>query len=451
MRYNNTTITQGQEMTKNTGKTMAFETLAIHSGPGPDPATGATSPAIHQSSSYVFRDTEHAANVFSLKEKGYIYSRVTNPTVEALENKLAALEGGKGATCTPSGLAASLLAAYTLMTPGDEFVASQKVYGGTGSQFRDSFKRAFGWTCRFVDPTKNDQFKAAINDKTKFIFVESLSNPEGVIPDMEGLAKIAADAGIPLIVDNTVPTPYLCRPFEFGASLVTHSTTKYLSGQGHAMGGVVVDAGTFDWLKHAAKFPTINGTDHGYRGVVFPRDFKDAPFAMHNHAVGLRDLGMNQQPMNAYLTLLGTETVALRVERHSKNAQKVAEFLKNHDRVAWVSYPGLDSHPSHKLAKKYMRNGLCNGLFTFGVKGGYEAGIRMVQNTTLFTHLANIGDTRSLIIHPASTTHAQLTDEQKINAGVGPDVIRLSIGIEDADDLIADLDRALRGTKAMAA
>jgi O-acetylhomoserine (thiol)-lyase len=438
-------------MTKKTGKTMAFETMAIHSGPAPDPTSGATSPAIHQSSSYVFRDTEHAASVFALKEKGYIYSRVTNPTVAALEEKLAALEGGTGATCTPSGLGASMLAAYTLMTPGDNFIASQKIYGGTTSQFRDSFKRAFGWTCKFVDPSGLDAFKAAIDEKTKFIFVESLSNPEGVIADMEGLAKIANDAGIPLIVDNTVPSPYLCRPFEWGASIVTHSTTKYLSGQGHAMGGAVVDGGTFDWNKHAAKFPALTGSEHGYRGVVFSRDFKEAPFAMHNHAVGLRDLGMNQQPMNAYLTLLGTETVALRVERHSKNAQKVAEFLKGHDRVGSVSYPGLADHPSHRLAKKYMRDGMCSSLFTFGVKGGYEAGIRLVENVKLFTHLANIGDTRSLIIHPASTTHAQLTDEQKLKAGVGPDVIRVSIGIEDADDLIADLDQALSGKKAMAA
>jgi O-acetylhomoserine (thiol)-lyase len=440
------------DMTKNTTKPMAFATLAIHSGPGPDPATGATSPAIHQSSSFVFRDTEHAANVFALKEKGYVYSRLTNPTVSALEEKIAALEGGKGATCTPSGLAASMLAAYTLMSPGDEFVASQKLYGGTGSQFKDTFQRAFGWTCRFVDISNLDAVKAALNGKTKFIFTESLSNPEGIIADMQPLARIAEAAGIPLIVDNTVPTPYLCRPFEHGASIITHSTTKYLSGQGNAMGGAVVDAGTFDWNKHAERFPALTGTQHGYRGVIFARDFADAPFAVHNHAVGLRDLGMNQQPMNAYLTMLGIETVALRVERHSSNGLKVAEFLKNHPQVAWVSYPGLAGHPSHALAKKYMRDGMCNGLFTFGVKGGYEAGVRLVESVKLFTHLANIGDTRSLIIHPSSTTHAQLSDEHKLSAGVGPDVIRVSIGIEDADDLIADLDRALTGkAKAQAA
>lgn len=430
-------------MPKKEAESMSFSTLAVHGGTGPDPATGATSPPIIQSSSFVFRDTTHAANVFALKEQGFIYSRLTNPTVSALEEKIAALEGGTGATCTASGLAASLLVAFTLMAPGDEFVASQKLYGGTGSQFKDSFSRAFGWQCRFADPRKTDDFKKEITDKTKFIFVESLSNPEGIIADMEALARIAEDAGIPLIVDNTVPTPYLCRPFEYGASIVTHSTTKYLSGQGNAMGGAVVDGGTFNWMKHADKFPALTGTKHGYRGVVFARDFKDAPFAVHNHAIGLRDLGMNQQPLNAYLTILGTETLPLRVERHSQNGLKVAQFLKNHKQVAWVSHPGVEGHASHNLVKKYMRDGMCNGLFTFGVKGGYEAGVKLVENVKLFTHLANIGDTRSLIIHPASTTHAQLTDDHKVEAGCGPDVIRVSIGIEDADDIMADLDQAL--------
>ena len=422
---------------------LAFETKVIHCGPQADPVTGATSPAIHQSSSYVFRDTDHAADVFALKEPGYVYSRLTNPTVAALEDKLAALEGGAGATCTASGLAASMLAAYTLLSPGDEFVASQKLYGGTGSQFKDSFKRAFGWTCRFADPSRTDSFKAALTDRTKFLFVESLSNPEAIIADIEALARIAENAGIPLIVDNTVPTPYLCRPLRHGASLVTHSTTKYLSGHGQAMGGCVVDGGTFDWLKHADRFPALTGSQHGYRDVIFARDFPAAPFAMHNHAVGLRDLGMNQQPMNAYLTLVCSETLALRVERHSANALKIAHFLAAHPQIAWVKYPGLEANASHALAMKYMRRGMCNGLFTFGVKGGYEAGRRLVETVELFAHLANIGDTRSLIIHPASTTHAQLSDDHKVGAGAGPDVVRISVGIEDADDLIADLTQAL--------
>lgn len=430
---------------------MSFDTLAIHGGVAPDAATGATSTPICQSTSFVFRDTEHAANVFALKETGFIYSRLTNPTVAALESKLAAMEGGTGATCTASGLAASFLVAYTLMSSGDEFIASEKLYGGTCSQFKDSFKRAFNWNCRFTDTRNLDAVRAGINEKTKFIFVESVSNPEGIVADIEGLAHIANDAGIPLVVDNTVPTPYLCRPFEYGAHLVTHSTTKYLSGHGNAMGGAVVDGGSFDWMKHAERFPALTGTQHGYRDVVFARDFKDAPFAIHNHAVGLRDLGMTQQAMNAYLTLVGTETVPLRVERHSRNAQKVAEFLAGHEAVAWVSFAGLKDSPYHKLAQKYLKDGLCSSLFTFGVKGGYEAGVRLVENVRLFQHLANIGDTRSLIIHPASTTHAQLTDEHKIAAGAGPDVIRISIGIEDPDDLIRDLEQALRQTKAIAA
>lgn len=432
-------------------KDMGFATLAVHGGAEPDPTTGATSLPIVQSSSFVFKNASHAANAFALKEVANIYSRLTNPTVSALESKIAALEGGKGATCTASGLAASMLAAYTLMGSGDEFAASQKIYGGTVGQFRDSFKRSFGWNCHWFDPRDPDSAKAVITEKTRFLFVESLSNPECVIADIEKFARIAEDAGIPLIVDNTVASPYLCRPLDFGAHIVTHSTTKYLSGHGNAMGGVVVDGGTFDWMKYGDKFPAMTGSGHGYRGVIFARDFKDAPFAVHNHAIGLRDLGMCQQPMNAYLTMLGTETLPLRVEQHSRNALKVAEFLESHEAVAWVSYPGLSSSSYNALAKKYMRDGMCNSLFSFGVKGGHEAGVSIVENTKLFVHLANIGDTRSLIIHPASTTHAQLTDEQKIAAGAGPDVVRVSIGIEQADDLIADLDQALRGALAKAA
>ena len=422
---------------------MHFETRAVHGGTPPCPVTGASAPALHQSASFVFEDARHASDLFGLKKPGFVYSRLTNPTVSMLEEKLALLEGGVGATCTPAGLSASLLVAYTLMGPGDNFVASEKLYGGTCSQFRDSFKRAFGWDCKFTDLTNPENFKAAIDDKTKFVFFESLSNPEGIIIDIEAIVRIAEEAGLPVVVDNTVPTPYLCRPFEYGAHIVTHSTTKYLSGHGHAMGGAVVDGGSFDWMKYADKFPALSGTDHGYPDLVFARDFAEAPFAMHNHAVGLRDLGLNQQAMNAWLTLFGIETLPLRMERHSENALKVAEFLQSHDKVEWVSYPGLKDSDQYERAQKYMRGGMGSALFTFGVKGGYEAGVALVNNVKIFRHLANLGDTKSLIIHPASTTHAQLSDEHRIKAGVGPDVVRISIGIENAEDLMADLDQAL--------
>lgn len=420
-----------------------FETLAVHSGPGPDPVTGASSPAIHQSSSFVFRSTKHAADVFALKEAGYIYSRVTNPTVAGLEQKIAELEGGTGATCTSSGLSTNLLAFSALMQSGDEFIATQKLYGGTAGQFRDTFQRSFGWKCLFTDPVKPDEFKRKITDKTRLIFIESLSNPEGVIPDIEAFARIAEDAGVPLIVDNTVATPYLCRPFEYGANIVVHSTTKYFSGHGQAMGGAVVDGGNFDWMKQAEKFPALATPNLSYRGLVFAKEFAASPLAMFNHAVGLRDLGMNQQPMNAYLTMIGMETLPLRMRQHCENAQKVAEFLSRHKAVKSVSYPGLPNSPYHAMAQKYMRNGWASSLFTFDLAGGYDAGVKLVENIKLFTHLANIGDTRSLIIHPASTTHAQMTDEQKAAAGCGPGVIRVSIGIESADDLIEDLNQAL--------
>lgn len=438
-------------MKKTTTNKLQFETLAVHSGTKPDPVTGATSPAIHQSSSYVFRDTKHAANVFALKEPGFIYSRVTNPTVAQLEEKIAVLEGGTGATCTSSGLSTNLLAFSALMSAGDEFIATQKLYGGTAGQFRDTFTRSFGWTCHFTDPDRPEDFKRKITEKTKLIFIESLSNPQGIIPDLEAYGKIASDAGIPLIVDNTVATPYLCKPFDYGANIVVHSTTKYFSGHGQSMGGAVVDGGNFDWMKHAKKYPTLTTEVSGYRGIVFARDFAEMPYAMYNHAVGLRDLGMNQQPMNAYLTLLGMETLPLRMKAHSENAFKVAEFLSKHDAVSWVSFAGLPSSPYYKNAQKYMRNGWASSLFTFGLKGGYNAGIGLVENVQLFRHLANIGDTHSLIIHPASTTHAQLTDEQKIAAGCGPDVIRVSVGIEAPEDLMADLDQALKALKAKAA
>lgn len=432
-------------------KRMKMETLSVHAGAEPDPATGASSTPIHQSVAFRFKNTEHAANAFSLKEKAYIYARINNPTVEALETKMTALEGGVGATCTPSGLAANLLIFSALMNTGDDFVSSCKIYGGTTSQFRDTFRRAFGWTCNFVDPTDLANFERAITDKTKVIFAESVSNPEGAVCDIEALARIAEKNGLPLVIDNTVATPYLCRPFDYGASIVVHSTTKYLAGHGQSMGGVVVDGGKFDWMKHAGKFPALGKEDPSYHGITFAETFAESPVAIHNHAVGLRDLGLNQQPMNAYLTMLGIQTLHLRMQRHCENALKVAEFLKGHARVSWVNYAGLPDSPYNKLAQKYLRNGWASSLFSFGVKGGYNAAIRVIENVNLFTHLANLGDTRSLMIHPASTTHSELHEDQKIRAGVLPEAIRISIGLEHVDDLIADLEQALAKTEALAA
>lgn len=430
---------------------MKAETLNLHAGKTVCEATGACEVPIHQSAAYMFKSADNAANIFSLKEEGFLYSRVTNPTVAALEERLAVLECGTGATCTATGLAANMLAFSAVMGHGDNFVSSCKIYGGTTSQFRDTFKRAFDWECRFVDPTNLDNYKAAIDERTKALFVESMSNPEGVIADIEGLAKIAEEAGIPLIVDNTIPTPYLCQPLQHGANIITHSTTKYLNGHGNAMGGAVIDGGNFDWMKYADKFPALGKPDMSYHDNIFAEMFPECPLAMHNHAVGLRDLGMCQQAMNAYLTMVGSETLHLRMERHSKNAQRVAEFLENHDAVSWVNYAGLPSSKYHSLAQKYMRNGWCSSLFTFGVKDGYEAAVKVVENTRLFSHLANIGDTRSLMIHPASTTHSELTEDQKIRAGALPESIRVSIGIENIDDILSDLDQALSGAVALAA
>lgn len=438
-------------MDKGSFKNKHAETKNLHAGTTACSGTGACEVPIHQSAAYLFKSAENAANIFGLKEQGFLYSRITNPTVSALEERIAALEGGTGATCTASGISANLLAFSAIMSHGDDFVSSCKIYGGTTSQFRDTFKRAFGWQCHFVDPTDTDNFKRAITERTKLLFVESVSNPEGVVADLEALARVAEEAGIPLVVDNTIPTPYLCQPINHGAAVVTHSTTKYLNGHGNAMGGAVVDGGTFDWKKYGDKFPALGGPDLSYHNNIFADMFPENPFAMHNHAVGLRDLGLNQQAMNAYMTLVGIETLHLRMQRHSENALRVAQFLESHDAVSWVNYAGLPSSPYHKLAQKYMRNGWASSLFTFGVKGGHDAAVKVVENAELFTHVANIGDTRSLMIHPASTTHSELTEEQKIKAGALPESIRISVGIEHVEDIIADLDQALSSASRMAA
>lgn len=422
-------------------KTFGFETRAIHAGAAPDPATGARQTPIYQTTSYVFDDVDDAASLFNLQKVGFIYSRLTNPTVSVLEERLANLEGGAGATATSSGHAAQMLALFPLLQPGDEFIASTKLYGGSLNQFANSFPRAFGWKAVFVDVDDPANVRAALTGKTKAIFVESLANPGGVVTDLEALAKVADEAGVPLIVDNTMATPFLCRPIEWGATLVVHSTTKFLSGNGTSVGGVVVDSGRFDWSKDG-KYPALSEPDPGYHGLRFHETFGHLAFTIHGHAVGLRDLGPSQAPLNAFLTLNGIETLPLRMERHCANALAVARFLEGHPAVSWVSHAGLDSSPYHALAGKYLPKG-AGAVFTFGLKGGYDAGVKLVETVQLFSHLANIGDARSLIIHPASTTHRQLTPEGLAAAGAGPDVVRLSVGLESVDDIIADLDGAL--------
>jgi O-acetylhomoserine (thiol)-lyase len=417
-----------------------FETLAIHAGAQPDPATGARATPIYATTSFVFDDVDHAASLFNLQTTGFIYSRIGNPTVAVLEERLAALEGGRGCTATASGHSAQVVALFPLLSQGDEFVASNKLYGGSVTQFGHTFKK-FGWTVKFVDPDDLDAVKRAVNAKTKAVFTECLANPGGVVVDIEALAKIAHAANCPLIVDNTLATPYLLRPLEWGADIVVHSTTKFLSGTGTTIGGAVIDGGKFDWAK-AGKFPDLAEPCAAYHGLRFFETFGDMGYTMHCHAVGLRDLGPTMSPFGAWITLLGVETLALRMERHCANALKVAEFLQGHKEVAWVNYAGLPANKYNKLAKKYLPKG-AGAVFTFGVKGGYDAGVKVVQAVNMLSHLANIGDSRSLIIHPSSTTHRQLTGEQQAAAGAGPDVIRLSVGLESAKDIIADLDQAL--------
>ena len=423
-----------------TNVTYGFETRAIHAGAQPDPTTGARSTPIYQTTAYVFDDVDHAASLFNLHNFGYIYSRLTNPTVSVLEERIASLEGGRAAVAAASGHAAQFLVFATMLEPGDEFLASTNLYGGSLTQFGLSFKK-LGWHCSFVNPNDPENFQRAMTPKTKAIFVESLANPGGIVVDLEAIAKIAHANGIPLIVDNTLATPYLCRPFEWGADIVTHSTTKFLGGHGNSMGGMVVESGKFDWGQND-KFPSMTQPEPAYHGLRFYENFGDFAFTTKARAVALRDYGPTMAPMNAFLTITGTETLHVRMERHCANAQAVAEFLSTHPKVAWVSYAGLPDNAYHALARKYLPKG-AGSVFTFGVKGGYNSGVKMVEGVRLFSHLANVGDTRSLILHPASTTHRQLTEEQRTAAGAGPDVIRLSIGLETVGDLIADLDQAL--------
>ncbi|MBP0582964.1 O-acetylhomoserine aminocarboxypropyltransferase [Labrys sp. LIt4] len=422
------------------GQQPGFSTLAVHAGAQPDPTTGARATPIYQTTSFVFDDVDHAASLFGLQAFGNIYSRITNPTNAVLEERVAALEGGTAALAVASGHAAQMLVFHTLLQPGDEFIASNKLYGGSINQFNHSF-RSFDWNVRWADANDPASFAAAVTPKTKAIFIESIANPGGIITDIAAIAAIAKKAGVPLIVDNTLASPYLTRPIDFGADIVVHSATKFLGGHGNSIGGVIVDGGKFDWLS-SGRYPFLSAPRPEYNGIVIGETFGNFAFAIAARVLGLRDLGPALSPFNAFLILTGIETLPLRMQKHSDNALAVAQYLAEHPGVAWVSYPGLDADRYNALARKYCPKG-AGAVFTFGLKGGNEAGIQLVSNVKLFSHLANVGDTRSLIIHPASTTHRQLSDEQKKAAGAGPDVVRISVGIEDVKDIIADLDQAL--------
>ncbi len=417
-----------------------FNTLAIHAGAQPDPSTGARVTPIYQTTSFVFDDVDHAAALFNLETFGNIYTRIMNPTQAVLEERLAALEGGTAALALASGHAAQAVIFHTLLELGDEFIAARQLYGGSMNQFSQAFAK-FGWTVRWADTTDAESFRTAVTPKTKAIFVESIANPGGIITDIAAISAVAKEAGVPLIVDNTLATPYLTQAKEHGADIIVHSLTKFLGGHGNSIGGAIVDCGTFDWMA-SGRYPTLSAPCPSYHGITLAETFGDFAFAIACRVLGLRDLGPAISPFNAFLILTGIETLPLRMQRHCDNALQVAEWLSAHDKIAWVNYAGLPGNEFHALAERYCPKG-AGGVFTFGLKGGYDAGIALVSNVELFSHLANIGDTRSLIIHPASTTHRQLSDEQRERAGAGSDVVRLSIGLEDVDDLIADLDQAL--------
>ena len=418
-----------------------FNTLAIHAGAAPDPSTGARITPIYQTSSYVFNDADHAASLFGLEAFGNIYTRIGGPTQSVLEARVAALEGGTAALAVASGHAAQFLVFHTLLESGDEFVAGRQLYGGSVNQFNHSYKK-FNWNVLWADSTDPESFAKAVTPKTKAIFVESIANPGGTVIDLPAIAAIAKKAGVPFIVDNTMASPYLCRPKDHGADIVVHSLTKFLGGHGNSIGGVLVDCGTYDWLGSKHRYKTLVDPNPSYNGMKLAETFGNFAFAIAARVMGLRDIGPAIAPMNAFLILTGIETLPLRMQRHCDNALAVAEWLQKHPKVAWVSYAGLKGAKSYKVAQKIVPKG-AGAVFTFGLKGGYDAGVKLVGGLKLFSHLANIGDSRSLVIHPASTTHRQLTDAQKISAGAGPDVVRLSIGIEDKADIIADLEQAL--------
>ncbi|MGE0232627.1 MAG: O-acetylhomoserine aminocarboxypropyltransferase [Flavobacteriaceae bacterium] len=421
-------------------KKPGFDTLAIHAGAAPDPTTGARATPIYQTTSFAFESADHAASLFGLQAFGNIYTRIMNPTQAVLEERVAALEGGTAALAVASGHAAQMLVFHTMMQPGDQIVAARQLYGGSINQLGHSFK-SFGWQVEWADINDVTSFERAVGPKTKAIFVESIANPGGVITDLAAVAEVARRNGVPLVVDNTLATPYLVRPFEHGADIVVHSLTKFMGGHGNSMGGIIVDGGTFDWSR-SGRYPMLSEPRPEYAGVKLHETFGNFAFAIACRVLGLRDLGPAISPFNAFQIITGIETLGLRMQRHCENALAVAEWLSKHEKVSWVSYAGLPGDRYHKLARKYAPKG-SGAVLTFGLKGGYDSGVKFVEALQLFSHLANIGDTRSLVIHPASTTHRQLNDDQKIAAGAGPDVVRLSVGLEDKADIIADLTQAL--------
>ncbi len=421
-----------------------FDTLALHAGQTPDEATGSRAVPIYQTTSYVFRDTEHAANLFALKEAGNIYTRLMNPTWSVLEERIAALEGGNGALATASGQAAITIALLNLVQAGDHIVSASSLYGGTYTLFNYTFRK-MGIDTTFVDTSDTENFARAIKPNTKAIYAETLGNPKNDLIDFEAVAALAHEHGIPLIIDNTFATPYLCRPFDYGADIVIHSMTKFLGGHGTSIGGIIVDSGNFDWPK-SGHFPAFDSPDPSYHGMNFWQEFGKLAYLVKARVQLLRDMGPALSPFNAFLILLGVETLSLRMQRHNDNALAVARFLESHPSVSWVSYPGLPGHASHELAKKYLNNGF-GSIFGFGIKGGLGAGIKFINSVKLLSHLANVGDAKSLVIHPASTTHQQLSEAEQIASGVTPDFIRLSIGIEDVADIIADIDQALEASQ----
>ncbi|MGC9996735.1 MAG: homocysteine synthase [Terriglobia bacterium] len=417
-----------------------FDTIALHGGQHPDPTTGARAVPIYQTTSFVFKDTTHAANLFGLKEFGNIYTRIMNPTWGVLEERVAALEGGVAALATASGQAAETLAILNIAQAGDQIVSSNSLYGGTYNLFHYTLPK-LGIEAVFADPSNPENFRRCITPKTKLIFAETLGNPKNDMLDIEAVAKIAHEAGIPLMIDNTVATPYLCRPFEWGADIIVHSLTKFLGGHGNSIGGIIVDSGKFDWTQ--GRFPSLVEPDPSYHNLKFVEAFGNLAYIIKVRVQLLRDIGPALSPFNAFLVLQGVETLSLRVQRHSDNALKVAQFLDKHPAVTWVNYPGLPSHPTHALAKKYLRHGF-GAILGFGIKGGLQAGIKFINAVKLLSHLANLGDAKSLVIHPASTTHQQLSPAEQLETGVTEEYVRLSVGIEEVDDIIADIDQALR-------
>jgi O-acetylhomoserine (thiol)-lyase len=423
----------------NLDQKLGFDTLALHGGQKPDPTTGARAVPIYQSTSFVFKDTTHAANLFALKEFGNIYTRIMNPTWDVLEQRVAALEGGVAALCAASGQAAETLAVLNIAKAGDQIVSSESLYGGTYNLFHYTLPK-MGIDTAFVDPGKPENFKRAITPKTRLLYAETLGNPKNDMLDIEAVAKVAHDAGVPLVIDNTVATPYLCRPIEWGADIVVHSLTKFLGGHGNSIGGIIVDSGKFNWAN--GKFPELVEPDPSYHHLKFVETFGPLAYILKVRVQLLRDIGPALSPFNAFLILQGVETLSLRVQRHCDNALKVAQFLESHPAVKWVNYPGLSSSPTHALAKKYLQHGF-GAILGFGIKGGLQAGIKFINSVGLLSHLANLGDAKSLVIHPASTTHQQLSAEEQQATGVTEDFIRLSVGIESVEDIIADIDQAL--------